>query len=80
MSIDDEFELSRKLKSISASDLEKIIAAAVGKSLGEDYKVHIRAINYNSEPSSDLTDASEITLTIKQEMDTSGLGDSQETE
>lgn len=74
MNNDDEFDLSRKIKSLSTSDLEKIISDAISKSVDEEYEVKIQGINYNPELNSDLKDSSEITFSISKKIDTSWIG------
>jgi hypothetical protein len=81
MNNDDEFELdfTRKIKSLSTSDLEKIISDAIGNSVDEEYEVKIKGINYNPELNSDFHDASEITFSISKKFDMSQFGSANKT-
>jgi hypothetical protein len=79
MNNDDEFVFTRKIKSLSTSDLEKIISDAIGNSVDEKYEVAIKEINYNPELNSNLLDASEITFSINKKIDMSSLGSANKT-
>lgn len=58
-----------KIKSVSTTDLEDVIAKAISNELNTEYKVHISDIDY---PSSFLTDA-KISFSISRDLDSSDL-------
>lgn len=55
----------RALKSISASDIEGIIAKVLGDTVGREYKADLKKLDFNPFEGALLSDATEITILLQ---------------
>lgn len=64
---------ARKLKSLSISEIEDIIAKALSGSVDTDYKVEIKNIDFEPLKYTLLDDATEIRLIVRKKRDTKSV-------